>query len=273
GVATIVLGLGLVVGAFAGRARWLIVPAVATSVAAVLAAAIGFAGVEIAHRNSDHTVFIQPGATVAGQYHSGVGDFHLVLTDHPTDVVTSIDVGIGDLTVDVPDDAHVQIDARVGLGSIDALGGSRNGYRRVLSIDDQKDRVHTIRLTLRVGVGSIEVRRGEVFQNLPIIQMPTTLETLPGVPPLQYFGDGSVQFQDGSIDFGDGRRIEADGTYQIPIVEQRADGSVQLDNGAVVRTDGTVVTPGGFVIARRPVEPAATTAPATATPTTTGVQP
>ena len=110
-----------------------------------------------------------------------------------------------------------------------------------------------------------------------------TVTVVPDVPVLQQFNDGTTVFSDGSIDFGDGRRIEADGTYQIPIVEQRTDGSVQLDNGAIIRADGTVVSPGGFVIHRDARPPAVAPVPTTAaipvppTPpfstTTSGVQP
>ena len=148
----------------------------------------------------------------------------------------------------------MQIDARVGVGSIDAFGSSRSGYRRSLSLDDNKSGAHVIKLKLRVGVGSIEVRRGPFFGGPPgLVVVPTVLSAItpavtPDIPVSRYFGDGTVLFEDGSIDFGDGRRIEANGSYQIPIVEQRSDGSVQLDNGAIVRADGTVVTPGGFVI-------------------------
>jgi hypothetical protein len=154
----------------------------------------------------------------------------------------------------VPEDAHVQIDARIGVGSIDAFGSTRSGYRRLLSLDDNKSGAHLIKLTLRVGVGDIEVHRGPFFFGPrpglvdPKLVTPITPAVTPDVPVSKYFGDGTVLFEDGSIDFGDGRRIEANGSYQIPIVEQFPDGSVQLDNGAVVRADGTVVTPGGFVI-------------------------
>ncbi len=60
----------------------------------------------------------------------------------------------------VPDDAQVQIDARVGIGAIDALGSTRNGYRRTLNLDNNTDGQSPITLTLRVGVGNIDVRRG-----------------------------------------------------------------------------------------------------------------
>ena len=256
GWATVVLGAGLLVGTFAGRARWLIVPAVATSVAAVGAAALSFAGASIDHRSGSRTEFIGAESVVLPRYSNGLGDFDLVLSDYPSDLSTAVDVGVGKLTVEVPEDARVQIDARVGVGSIDAFGSSRSGYRRLLSLDDNKSSAHVMKLKLSVGVGSIEVRRGPFFGGPPgLVVVPTVLSPIttaitPDIPVSKYFGDGTVLFEDGSIDFGDGRRIEANGSYQIPIVEQRSDGSVQLDNGAVVRADGTVVSPGGFVIPR-----------------------
>ena len=267
GWATVVLGLGMVFGTFAGRARWLIVPAVATTVAAVTASALSFAGVGLDHRSGDRTEFVGAGSTVAARYRTGIGSFELILADFTGDASTEVDVGVGDLTVVVPDAAHVQIDARVGIGSIDSLGSTSNGYRRSLTLDDNTDGTKLITLKLRVGVGHLEVRRGSFVDGIPPITVPTFL---PDVIAKQFFGDGTVLFVDGSIDFGDGRRIEADGSYQVPIIEQRDDGSVQLDNGAVIRIDGVVITPGGFTIARPdpPLPPGATTTFVLATTTT-----
>ena len=247
GWATVVLGAGLVVGSLVGRARWLIVPALVTAMAAVAAAAISFAGVGLTNRSgSGRSEVVGPEGTVAAEYRTGLGDFNLWLSDRSTDVSTTVQVGVGNLTVLVPEDARVQIDARVGIGSIDALGSTRSGYRRTLNLD-----THTgsplIKLTLRVGVGSIDVRRTSTTAPVPV---PIKPGFPPDVPALRNFADGTIVFEDGSIDFGDGRRIEADGSYQITVVEQRPDGSVQLDNGAVIRADGSVVTPGGFVIVR-----------------------
>ena len=257
GWATVVLGAGLLVGTFAGRARWLIVPALATTVAAVAASALSFAGASLDHRSGSRTEFIGIGSPVAPSYSTGLGDFDLVLSDYHGDVATAVDVGFGKLLVEVPEDARVQIDARVGVGSIDAFGSSRSGYRRSLSLDDNQSGAHVIKLKLRVGVGSIEVRGGPFFGLPPGLEVvPATLGSIapavtPDIPVSKIFNDGTVLFEDGSIDFGDGRRIEANGSYQIAIVAQQADGSVQLDNGAVIHADGTVVTPGGFVIPRQ----------------------
>ena len=283
GWATLVLGAGLVVGTIAGRARWLMIPAMATTAAAVIASALSFAGVGLNHATGGHSAYIAPSGTVASTYRTGIGDFDLWLADFHNDVVTSVEVGMGKLTVIVPDDARIQIDARIGIGTIDALGSSVSGYRRTLSLDTNQG-THLIKLTLRAGTGSIEVRRvsSGVFPPFAIT-MPTTTMILPqpDVAVLQQFGDGTVLFADGSINFNDGGRIEADGTYQIPIVEQRTDGSVQLENSAIVRADGTVVSPGGFVIHRdaRPPSPVPTAVAIPVTPTilntttTSGVQP
>ncbi len=285
GWATVVLGAGLLVGTFAGRARWLFLPAIATAAAAVIAAALSFAGVGLTHSSGRHGEYVVPGGTVASRYRNGIGDLELWLVDYPNDVSTSVELGIGNLTVVVPDDAHVQIDARVGIGTIDTLGSSVSGYRRSLSLDT-KQGGRLIKLRLRVGAGSIEVRRASSDrQPFPVpLPLPTVTVAQPAnIPISQRFNDGTVLFADGSIDFGDGRRIEADGTYQIPIVEQRPDGSVQLDNGAIIRADGGVVSPGGFVIQRvaRPPSPSPTptTAAVPVTPetpkftTTSGAQP
>ena len=264
GWATVVLGAGMLVGTVAGRARWLIIPAMVTTAAAVMASALSFAGVGLTH-GSGHSQYVVPGGTVAGRYRTGIGDLQLWLVDYPNEVSTSVEVGIGHLTVVVPDDALVQIDARVGIGTIDALGSSVSGYRRTLSLDTKQGN-RLIKLSLRTGAGSIDVRRAssELFP-FPMTLPTVTVGPQPISSPLQLFKDGTVLFADGSIDFGDGRRIEADGTYQIPIIERRPDGSVQLDNGAIIRADGVVVSPGGFVIQRvGPRPPSAAPVPTTA---------
>ena len=143
------------------------------------ASALSFAGVGLTDRSGSRTVFIGEGTAIADRYETGMGDFDLVLSDFPGDLATSVEVGVGNLTVVVPDDAQVQIDARVGLGAIDAFGSSRSGYRRRLILDDQPDGEHLIKLRLRVGLGEIDVRRASLA-NVPFIDL-----SLPGsdLPP------------------------------------------------------------------------------------------
>jgi hypothetical protein len=228
------------------------VPALATATAAVGAAAMSFAGVSLDDHTGDRSEYVGVDGTVAPVYRTGMGSFDLYLADYPSDASTEIDVAAGDLTVVVPDNAHVQIDARIGVGTIDAFGSTRNGYRRTLSLDSNTSGERMISLKLRVGVGRIDVRRASLFVGGgPVLSLPPITAVLPDVPASQYFGDGTVLYDDGSISFVDGGRIEANGTYQITIVAQLDDGSVQLDNGAVIKPDGTVTTPGGFVIPKR----------------------
>ncbi|HEY7627181.1 MAG TPA: PspC domain-containing protein, partial [Ilumatobacteraceae bacterium] len=65
GWATATLGVGLLVGTFVGRARWLIIPAIGTAAASLVAASLNFAGVGLNHHASDRNEYIGPGSLVA----------------------------------------------------------------------------------------------------------------------------------------------------------------------------------------------------------------
>ena len=250
GWATAVLGATMIVGTFMGRARWLILPAAATAGAALVAAALNFAGTGLNHHAGDRTEYIGAGSTPAKRYQLGSGDLTLYVQDDVTDVSTAGEVGIGSIHVVVPDNAHVVVNAAVGIGTIDVFGSSRDGYRRVLNVESGTGG-HVLHLRLRTGVGSIHVERysNGFFGGLPGPPMtaPSPVPTF-GTPIQQSFNDGTFVFSDGSIQFGDGSRVEPDGTYNSTIVSQNPDGSVTLDNGARIDSDGTVHTPGGFVI-------------------------
>ncbi len=176
----------------------------------------------------------------------------MIIADYPRDLSTDVEVGVGDLTVVVPDNARVQVDARVGIGAIDALGSTRSGYRRALTLDDNTGGTPTITLKLRVGVGNIEVRRGSFFDgpdHRPA-DPPDVCPPCPVIPPCSCSATARCSSKTAPSASATDRRIEADGTYQIPIVAQNPDGSVQLENGAMIQADGTVVSPDGFVILR-----------------------
>jgi hypothetical protein len=178
GWATAVLGATMIVGTVVGRARWLIVPAAGTAAAALLAAALNFAGVGLNHHSGDRTEYLGPGTSVAKQYRVGVGDLTLYMQDRPTRVLTAAEVGIGSIHVVVPDTARVQVDAAVGIGTIDVFGTTRDGYRRALGIDNGTSGP-TITLRLRVGAGTINVERASArgyFGDFPLPPfVPTTV--------------------------------------------------------------------------------------------------
>jgi len=250
-VATIVLGAGLLIGAFFGRARWLIVPAAFVATAAIAASAFAFAGVGVTLSSINWGARLAPGDRVEPFYETGRGSFELYLNDYDSDVTTTIEVGIGELTVYVPDGARVQVDARIGAGAIRVLGASADGYRETLRTDSGTG-AQLIKLNLRVGIGKIEVVRGSTAGIAPI--KPSAPGSEDGLSargnPVRSFDDGTVVFADGSIQFYDGQVIEANRATLIPITSQSEDGSLELANGAIIRADGTVVTPSGFLIPR-----------------------
>jgi hypothetical protein len=162
-----VVGLGLVVGAFAGRARGLIalgiVLTIATSIAGV--SENGFRG-----GFGDRTWTPTTVAAVQnhGTYRLGVGEATLDLSrlEAPAgaEVPVTIRQGVGDLLVIVPAGATVDIEARVRGGAIRLPGG-----RYVDGTDLHRDVTDTptttaaptvvINLDAHLGVGELEVRR------------------------------------------------------------------------------------------------------------------
>lgn len=156
-----VLGLGLLVGAFAGRARWLIWLATPLLLVALVVAAIP-KDISISGGVGDrHWV---PTAAERS-FRLGMGDATLDLRSVPLSapVQVSASVGVGQLRIIVPKDARVQIDARVSLGEIDVHGRPPiTGYdlRFVGELPGLlPEDAPVITLTTDVGIGNLEVSR------------------------------------------------------------------------------------------------------------------
>ncbi|TAK71304.1 MAG: PspC domain-containing protein [Actinomycetota bacterium] len=171
-----VLGLGLLVGAVVGRARWLVwlaAPlALLTACAVALPTGVRF-GDGIGQRTWRPTTVAQ----VEQEYSLGIGNATLDLAALPADATGQLRVtarqGIGRLLVIVPNDARVEIDAEVGAGVLTVPGESeRNGSG--LEVTTTVDPVVTppatppastsvtpltIDLDATLGAGNLEVRR------------------------------------------------------------------------------------------------------------------
>ncbi len=130
-VALLVVGAGLVVGAWAGRARWLVFPAilvllpglVLTSVADELDIPLGSG---IGERSFGTTA----AADIEPLYELGIGDLTIDLGDADLDgqrVETAIRVGFGQATVIVPDDARVEVTWSLTGGQVELFDGDRQG--------------------------------------------------------------------------------------------------------------------------------------------------
>lgn len=163
-----ILGLGLLVGAFAGRARWLVALAVplllVTAPIAMIPADFGQridAG--IGERSWRPVTLAQ----VATPFELSVGSAELDLTRlvipaGTTSVEVDASVGLGELIVTVPDDVRVLVDAEVGLGSIDVDGlpvEEGDDVSVVAELPEGPITGPTIELTVRTDVGDLEVSR------------------------------------------------------------------------------------------------------------------
>jgi phage shock protein PspC (stress-responsive transcriptional regulator) len=250
GVATIVLGATIVVATFAGRARWLVVPAGLTFAAALAAGALSFAGASMSGSYGDHS--IDSGSGLQDRYDFAAGDVTLYAglfngeplgSAGPRALRTTITLGAGRIQVYVPDTAAVEITGRVGAGTITIFGQSIDGYREQMRVTRDAQRVgeiidpRRITLQLNVGMGAVEV----------VLAGDQPLPFTPDSDVLRQYVDGTVLLSDGTVQTPNGT-IFTDGTYTLTIAGELPDGTVVFDDGTTLAADGTVTTSGGFVI-------------------------
>jgi hypothetical protein len=156
-----VIGIALIIGAFDGPHAGLVVAGVFVTLAAIAFAA--------APENAFHGGIGERNITVTNQalllprYDVGLGQLRLDLSDL---VMTESDevaatVGAGDITVLLPEDVPVTIDASAGAGKIDLLGETSDGLSvsRTYTSDGFEAAAVTLTLDLDVAAGNIEVER------------------------------------------------------------------------------------------------------------------
>jgi hypothetical protein len=156
-----VVGLGLVVGAVAGRARGLI------ALGAVLLVATSIAGVShIGLRGGvgDRTWAPRTVAGVHDTYRVGIGDATLDLTRLRLAPGQTVDVrvrqGIGNLTITLPDTVPVDVDTDVNAGAIRLpYGAEQSGTSLHRRYVDPLAATPVITIDADLGIGSLEVRR------------------------------------------------------------------------------------------------------------------
>ncbi|HEX2046479.1 MAG TPA: LiaF domain-containing protein, partial [Acidimicrobiales bacterium] len=160
-LALLLTGGALIVGAWRGRARWLI--PVGLILAAVLAAAAVVDDVPIRGGAGDPRFRPVTIEELRSPYRLGAGELVVDLGDldlrgQTVEVVAS--VAAGSLLVVVPRDAALDVDARVGAGDLRLLGRHSDGFavdRTV--VESGRDGAGRIVLRARAGIGEVEVRR------------------------------------------------------------------------------------------------------------------
>ncbi|MGI8810508.1 MAG: PspC domain-containing protein [Acidimicrobiales bacterium] len=159
-LALVLIGAALVVGAWRGRARWLIPLGLVLSMALAAASVI-----DVPVKGGSGDVVFRPVALedLRSPYRMAAGEMVLDLggLDLRGETVTVVaSIAAGELAVVVPPGVALEIDARAGLGELIILGRQSEGIdiRREL---DELGREGAGRLVLRThaGVGVVEVRR------------------------------------------------------------------------------------------------------------------
>jgi phage shock protein PspC (stress-responsive transcriptional regulator) len=162
GAALAILGIGLVVGAWWGRARILILLALLLMPLAVTSS---FITVPLEGGIGDHRYAPVTAAEVRDEYRSLGGRLVLDLTGlqtSPRTIHISASVALGQLVVVLPEDASIELHTRVGAGDSLVLGSQDVGT----SLDNRYIRHHLLQTTyvldLQAGIGEVYVHTEKV---------------------------------------------------------------------------------------------------------------
>lgn len=168
-IALLVVGLGLVVGTWAGRARWLAIPALVFLLPGLVAASV-VQELDVPFRAGigERSFGTTAPADVDEVYELGVGELTLDLGDldlvapgrDVRRVETAARVGVGQLVVIVPDDVTVEVAWDVAGGEVDVLGTTRSGRAvRGSQTFPGDEGAGTLALDVGVALGQVEVVR------------------------------------------------------------------------------------------------------------------
>ena len=178
GAAAVVCGVGLVAGAFAGRALWLAVPAVLFAGTGFVAGEAARIGVHPTAVFGDEFMFVgnaDPGG-VTQREHVAVGRIEVAIDGAPlSPVAIDARVGIGEIDVRVAGDVTVEVRAEVDHGTVDVDGVRRSDGTFSIGPEGAPDVV----VTAIIGRGDLEIDRYDPDVERPTIPVP------PGPPNLR----------------------------------------------------------------------------------------
>jgi hypothetical protein len=127
GAAAAVCGLGLIVGAFRGQARWLVVPAVLFAGSGFVAGVAAKAGVDADHLTGDRSILLS-GGSGAGPFVEEVafGSVRLTIVESPAATSRVVArVGVGSVGIEAPPDVTVEVHPDLGHGRVRVNGVAR----------------------------------------------------------------------------------------------------------------------------------------------------
>ncbi|MEX0868707.1 MAG: hypothetical protein WD011_03455, partial [Nitriliruptoraceae bacterium] len=169
--ALLVVGLGLLVGAFAGRARWLILVGILLLPLVLAGALVRAMPGPLPHirvEDGAGDVRVTPGdaSELREEYRLGGGRFELDLRnltlDEPTDV--DIEVGAGEVVVRFPEDVTAVVDVSIGVGQVRVDGRADGG----LGLDRTYDvstgaGSATVTIDVELGAGQLDIRTADAL--------------------------------------------------------------------------------------------------------------
>jgi phage shock protein PspC (stress-responsive transcriptional regulator) len=156
-----VLGLGLLVGSVAGRARWLALLVAFLLPVTFAAAAVEDLGIEVSDGVGSRFVTLTTVDELTEPYRMGAGELEIDLAgiDDPGGERLNASVGAGELTVLIPEGAGLLGSFRVEVGEVDVLGSSSAGFSIDRDVEvEAEPGMPTYLMDVRVGAGAIQVR-------------------------------------------------------------------------------------------------------------------
>jgi phage shock protein PspC (stress-responsive transcriptional regulator) len=169
GAAAATCGVGLLIAAFVGRGRWLVIPA-------LLFAAVGYAGGHIARIGvpgddifANPSIYIydgRPGGTA--RVATGIGTVDVYIDGVPTSTYT-IDAraAIGKVNIDVANDVAVLVEPHAREGDVHVDGRVVDGPVRL----GPDDGAPAVVIDARVGRGEVEIRTYDAMRP-PFVELP-----------------------------------------------------------------------------------------------------
>ncbi|HEX3005017.1 MAG TPA: PspC domain-containing protein [Angustibacter sp.] len=163
-LALTVVGLGLVLGTWFGRARGLVFWGIVLSLATLVGSVAGHArGLNDNAVDQTVTVSTVSALPTDDRYGAGQVEYDLTGLDLSGQTATmDAQIGFGEIVVVVPPDLDVVLDARTGVGGLTLFGsdtGGLNQHRQRTDYGADGPGGGTLDLTLYAGFGHLEVRR------------------------------------------------------------------------------------------------------------------
>ena len=156
-LAVTILGLGLVVGGFVGRARWLILVGVILVPTMLFSPAFEY---DWNTENFDRTISPDSFEDLESSYSLDVGNLMIDLSDLPwegEEIDLSAEVDAGNIEIRLPRGVGLEGEASVDVGRVGAFGRESAGLGNPRLTFDEPGRLGTVNLDAMVDLGNIDI--------------------------------------------------------------------------------------------------------------------